>query len=208
MPLGVAGVLCAGFRKAPPISSQTLRWLLEAHAGLAGLCMEEPAGFRRLLASALVDGLTGCFNYRRLRELLEEEMNRCRRHGHELCCCFIDLDDFKRVNDLYGHPGGNRVLRVVGRALRSGVRSSDHVGRYGGDEFVVVLPETDAEHALWLGRRLRARIEATTQDLVGERISASVGVCQWLPEWSPDELLRQADDALARAKSSGTAVAV
>jgi diguanylate cyclase (GGDEF)-like protein len=208
MPLGVAGVLCAGFRTPPTVTTATLSWLVESHAALAGLCMEEPAGFRRLLASALVDGLTGCLNYRRLQEVLEEEMDRCRRHGRELCCCFIDLDDFKRVNDLYGHPGGNRVLRVVGRALRAAVRSSDHVGRYGGDEFVVVLPEASAEHGAWLGRRLRSRIEHETAELVGERITASIGVCQWKPAWSADELLGRADEALARAKQGGTAVAV
>jgi diguanylate cyclase (GGDEF)-like protein len=208
MPHGVAGAVCAGFKTPPPLSSEALTWLAESHASLAALCLEEPAGFRRLLASAFVDGLTGCLNYTRIREALEEEINRCRRHGRELSCCFIDLDDFKRVNDVYGHPGGNRVLRVVGRALGAGVRSCDHVGRYGGDEFVVVLPEADAEHAARLGRRLCARIENETADLVGERISASIGVSQWEPEWSAEELLRRADDALARAKQRGSAVAV
>jgi len=135
-------------------------------------------------------------------------MNRCSRHERELSCCFIDLDDFRRVNDMYGHPGGNRVLKVVGRALRAGVRSSDHVGRYGGDEFVVVLPEAGARHAAWLGKRLRSRIEHQTEDLVGERITASIGVCQWNPGWSAEELLGYADDALARAKHDGQPVAV
>jgi diguanylate cyclase (GGDEF)-like protein len=208
MPHGVAGAVCAGFRTSPALSDQALSWLAESHATLAALCLEEPAGFRRLLASALVDGLTGCLNYSRIREALEEEINRCRRHGRQLSCCFIDLDDFKRVNELYGHAGGNRVLRVVGRALTAGVRSSDHVGRYGGDEFVVVLPEADAEHAARLGRRLCARIESETADLVGEGISASTGVSQWEPEWSADELLRRADDALARAKQGGSVISV
>jgi diguanylate cyclase (GGDEF)-like protein len=208
MPRGVAGVLCAGFRSPPVTPDRTLRWLMESHATLAALCLEEPAGFRRLLASAIVDGLTGCLNYRRLLEVLDEEMNRCGRHGHDLSCCFIDLDDFRRVNALYGHPGGNRVLKVVGRALRRSVRSSDHVGRYGGDEFVVVLPEAGAEHATWLGRRLRARIEQDTVDLAGERISGSVGVCQWDGACSADELLSRADDALVRAKRAGRPLAV
>jgi diguanylate cyclase (GGDEF)-like protein len=208
LPRGVAGALCAGFGSAPSVPAATLAWLVESHAALAALCLEEPAGFRRLLGSALIDGLTGCLNYSRLRDVLDEEMNRCRRHGRDLSCCFVDLDDFKRVNDLYGHPGGNRVLKVVGRALTSGVRSSDHVGRYGGDEFVVVLPETGAEHAAWLGRRLRSRIEHQTEDLVGERITASIGVCQWDPAWSAEGLLGRADDALARAKKNGTPVAL
>ncbi len=207
-PIGVAGALCAGFRTAPSLPGPTLRWLVESHATLAGLCLEEPAGFRRLLGSALIDALTGCLNYGRLRDVLEEEMNRCRRHGRDLSCCFLDLDDFRRVNDLYGHPGGNRVLRVVGQALTAGVRSSDHVGRYGGDEFVVVLPEAGAKHAAWLGRRLRSRIEHETETIVGERISASIGVCQWNPAWSADELLGRADEALARAKLAGRPVAV
>jgi diguanylate cyclase (GGDEF)-like protein len=208
MPRRVAGVLCAGFRTSPEASATTLRWLVESHATLAALCLEEPAGFRRLLASALIDGLTGCLNYNRLREVLDEEINRCRRHGHALSCCFIDLDDFRRVNALYGHPGANRVLRVVGRALSRGVRSSDHVGRYGGDEFVVVLPETDARHGAWLGRRLRSQIEYDTADLVGERVSASIGVSQWNGAWSADELLARADDALTHAKKAGSALVV
>ncbi|HEY1357534.1 MAG TPA: GGDEF domain-containing protein [Thermoleophilaceae bacterium] len=190
------------------MSEATLRWLVESHAALAALCLEEPAGFRRLLGSALVDGLTGCLTYSRLREVLAEESNRCRRHGHRLSCCFLDLDDFKRVNDLYGHPAGNRVLRIVGRALTEGVRSSDHVGRYGGDEFVVVLPEAGARHAAWLGRRLGSRIARQTQDLAGEQITCSVGVCQWDGSCSPDELLARADEALARAKQAGEPVAL
>lgn len=206
MPEDVAGALCVGFRRDPHLAEPTLRWLVESHATLAGLCLEEPGGFRRLLASALVDGLTGCLNYNRLREVLEEEMNRCRRHDRELCCCFVDLDDFKHVNERYGHPGGNRVLRVVGEALTAGVRSSDHVGRYGGDEFVVVLPETGVRQAEWLGRRLRRRIEQATEHVVGDRITASMGVSPLDPAWSVDELLAHADDALARAKEDGSAV--
>jgi diguanylate cyclase (GGDEF)-like protein len=203
MPQGVAGAVCAGFRDPPTLPDRTAVWLVESHAALAALCLEEPAGFRRLLASALVDGLTGCLTYNRLREALDEEINRARRHGRQLSCCFLDLDEFKRINELYGHPGGNRVLGVVGRALRSGVRSSDRVGRYGGDEFVVVLPESDAARATRLGNRLRARIEQATADLTGERVSASVGVAEWRPAWSADELLARADAALARAKERG-----
>jgi len=208
MPQGVAGAVCAGFHTSPALPDRTLEWLAESHAALAALCLEEPTGFRRLLAAALVDGLTGCLNYSRLRETLDEEINRSRRHGRELSCCFIDLDDFKRINELYGHPGGNRVLRVVGRALMSAVRSCDYVGRYGGDEFVVVLPESDAAHAARLGRRLQARIEQATADLAGEEVTASVGISQWHPEWSGDELLARADGALATAKERGRAVAV
>lgn len=208
MPQGVAGAVCAGFHRAPSLPDRTLAWLAESHAALAALCLEEPTGFRRLLAASLIDGLTGCLNYTRLRDVLGEEINRSQRHGRQLACCFIDLDDFKRVNDLYGHPGGNRVLRVVGSALRSAVRSCDYVGRYGGDEFVVVLPESDASHAARLGRRLQVRIEQATAGVVGEEISASVGVSQWDPAWSADELLARADAALAIAKERGRAVAV
>jgi diguanylate cyclase (GGDEF)-like protein len=207
-PNEVAGAVCAGFREPPPQSDGSLIWLIESHATLAGLCLEEPGGFRHLLTAALVDGLTGCLNYSRLKEALEEEINRCRRHHRELSCCFVDLDEFKSINELYGHPGGNRVLRVVGRALTAGVRSCDVVGRYGGDEFVIVLPESNRHQAARLGRRLRSRIERDTSELVGETVTASIGVSQWKPAWSADELLQQADAALAEAKELGVPVVV
>jgi diguanylate cyclase (GGDEF)-like protein len=112
------------------------------------------------------------------------------------------------VNDRFGHQMGNRALRAAGVALTANLRRSDAVGRYGGDEFVVVLPESDAEQAAALAKRLRAAVERATEGLTGRRISASVGVCQWDPAWSADELLRRADEALASAKAERAGVVV
>ncbi|MDQ6774885.1 MAG: GGDEF domain-containing protein [Actinomycetota bacterium] len=143
------------------------------------------------------------YPYAAIRAELDREIRRCERHGRDLSCCFIDLNHFKRVNDRHGHLCGNRVLAHVGATLRDGVRVGDSIGRYGGDEFLAILPDADEAAALALGDRLRTKIFTTRPKGSDERVDTSIGVAQWWPGSTADDLLGAADAALLRAKGVG-----
>ena len=201
-PGGPHGALCLGF-SSPPADEALVLWRIESYARLAALCLHEMGTLDGLLAPARLDGLTGCLNYEAVRAELEREIRGCERHARRLSCCFIDLDHFKRVNDSHGHLYGNRVLAEVGAALREGVRIGDTIGRYGGDEFLAILPDTDEPAARALGERLRSKIFAAQAGGISESLDASIGVAQWWRGGTTDELLGAADAALLRAKDHG-----
>ena len=152
-------------------------------------------------SEARIDALTGLANRRALEETLSAEISRAERFAHELAVVLLDLDRFKEINDSFGHAAGDVMLREVSHLLTSLARQGDTVARWGGEEFVVVLPETDPPGAQRFAERLRRTIEAHE---VGEmKTSASCGVATMLPEDSVEELLGAADRALYQAKSSG-----
>lgn len=154
------------------------------------------------------DVLTGLTNRRCFVELVEHEMARTTRYGKPLSLVLIDLDHFKVVNDTRGHLAGDAVLTAVGRVLLSGIRTLDVACRYGGEEFALLLPETDLEGATELATRLGAALSSTAID-VGEGepiyVTASMGVASLLdaPGSTLDEFVRRADDALYEAKNTG-----
>jgi diguanylate cyclase (GGDEF)-like protein len=134
-------------------------------------------------------------------EILAAEISRAHRFTHQLAVVLLDLDRFKEINDSFGHAAGDVMLHAVSRLLTSLARQGDTVARWGGEEFVVVLPETDLAGAQRFAERLRRTIEAHA---VGEmKTSASCGVATMLPEDSVEELLGAADQALYQAKSNG-----
>jgi len=152
-------------------------------------------------SEARIDSLTGLANRRALEEILAAEISRAQRFKHQLAVVLLDLDRFKDINDNFGHAAGDVMLRGVGRLLTSLARQGDTVARWGGEEFVVVLPETDLAGARRFAERLRRTIEAHA---VGDmHTSASCGVATMLPEDSVEELLGAADRALYQAKSNG-----
>ncbi|MGH2966476.1 MAG: diguanylate cyclase [Solirubrobacterales bacterium] len=157
---------------------------------------------------AVTDELTGLSNNRRFRELISKEAARAQRFGHELSVILLDLDDFKRVNDTYGHLQGDEVLRTIGAVLQSESRGVDEPARYGGEEFVVALPETGLAGSLELAERIRARIESEVIPRIDGsgtlRITASVGAAS-IPGSadSARTLIAAADAALYEAKRSG-----
>ena len=152
-------------------------------------------------SEARIDALTGLANRRALEEILAAEISRAQRFTHELAVVLLDLDRFKEINDSFGHAAGDAMLREVSRLLISLARQGDTVARWGGEEFVVVLPETDLAGAQQFAERLRRTIEAHA---VGEmKTSASCGVATMLHEDSVDELVGAADQALYQAKSNG-----
>ena len=157
----------------------------------------------RARAEAGTDAVAGCMNHRAMRRRLEEEIVRATRTGSPLSCILIDLDDFKRVNDDHGHQAGDAVLREVVQALVGEFRAFDRVARYGGDEFVVILPNADLRSAAAAANRALERMRAVPAVGAETGISASIGVAQWRAPMGVDELLEACDQALLRAKREG-----
>jgi diguanylate cyclase (GGDEF)-like protein len=152
-------------------------------------------------SEARIDSLTGLANRRALEEILAAEISRAERFKHELAVVLLDLDHFKAINDSFGHAAGDVMLREVSRLLISLARQGDKVARWGGEEFVVVLPETDLAGAQRFAERLRRTIESHA---VGEmRTSTSCGVATMLSEETVETLLGAADRALYQAKTNG-----
>jgi diguanylate cyclase (GGDEF)-like protein len=152
---------------------------------------------------AAVDELTGLFNRRFLEIYLQKEMNRARRYNQVFSVVFIDLDDFKHVNDTYGHDVGDEVLLMLGTTTQKLLRKEDFAARYGGEEFVILLPHTDSDGAVQFADRLRRRVSsARVRDTIHVTLSAGVAT---FPEDGSEAavLLRNADDALYRAKMGG-----
>lgn len=155
---------------------------------------------------ALVDNLTGLANRRHCEEALAAELARAERFGTPLSVVFADLDEFKAVNDRHGHPSGDLVLREFANVLRETVREADVAGRWGGEEFLLLLPGTDAEGGARLAERVRAGIAERTvrgSDGASIRITCSFGVASYPAAETADELLAAADEALYEAKRSG-----
>jgi len=172
----------------------------------AGPVLRVLGDFRRVASQASTDGLTGLANRRLLDEELVLEWRRADRVGASLAFVLLDLDDFKRVNDTHGHLAGDAVLRVVGRVLAEGVRQVDLAGRYGGEEFALILPETELPGAHKLAERVRSTLEATAIELPdGQtlRVTASFGVALKDAQATPEDLVSAADDALYAAKAAG-----
>ena len=163
--------------------------------------------FEALRRLATRDELTGLLNRRELDRILEDEQERALRFGHPLAVLMIDVDHFKAVNDSHGHPAGDAVLREIARRLTAQVRKVDRVGRYGGEEFVIVLVQTDRTAALELAERIRgavARDAILATKTLALNITMSIGVAV-LPEdgKSASALIAAADKALYAAKGGG-----
>jgi diguanylate cyclase (GGDEF)-like protein len=158
----------------------------------------------RARAEAGTDAVTGCMNHRAMRRRLDEEIGRAARTGGPLSCLLLDLDDFKLVNDRFGHGAGDVMLRAVVHALVGEFRAFDRVARYGGDEFVVILPNAELESAVAAAARALERLQALpSPGSSGIGVSASIGVAQWEAGMSTDELLEACDVALLRSKRQG-----
>ena len=148
------------------------------------------------------DPLTNVLNARAFSTELAQELSRNRRYGRPLALIYLDLDDFKRVNDAHGHATGDAVLRLVADATRSAVRQADVVGRLGGDEFAVLMPETEGTVAHAAANRLAVGIRTVFRGTPS--VTASIGVVSVTgSEAGTDELLRKADQAMYEAKRSG-----
>jgi diguanylate cyclase (GGDEF)-like protein len=181
--------------------------ILTALAGYATIAIENARLYEKTKRLAITDGLTELFNHRYLHETLERTLERCRRDERPLAVIMLEIDSFKRYNDTYGHQRGDDVLRTVADLLRKGSRASDIVARYGGDEFMIVLPYTSKETAAEIAERLRRAVEAYPF-LLGENIVSSVTLSVGVaanPDDSDtvDALVDAVDRAQYTAKRSG-----
>jgi diguanylate cyclase (GGDEF)-like protein len=153
--------------------------------------------------AAFTDHLTGLANRRRFERQLEREVARTRRYGHPFCLLMLDIDHFKSVNDTYGHEGGDEALRRLGHVLQTGTRGVDTAARIGGEEFAIILTETDFAHGLEVAERLRNTIKET-DILEGLRVTVSIGMAEFgEPLREGRELYGSADAALYEAKRRG-----
>jgi diguanylate cyclase (GGDEF)-like protein len=160
-----------------------------------------------LLQLARFDALTGLYNRRYFLECLEQELQRAQRYGLPLCLLMLDLDHFKQINDTHGHLMGDRVLATAGIILREALRTTDILGRYGGEEFCVALPHTPLDQAHGVAERLRQSFTPerfALADGLALEVTCSLGLCAFAPGMPDLEaLLQRADQALYSAKAMG-----
>jgi diguanylate cyclase (GGDEF)-like protein len=162
---------------------------------------------RRIQRQAITDELTGLSNVRHFHELLDQEIERAQRFNNHIGLVMVDIDNFKSVNDTYGHPQGDRVLQLVAKVMRDACRSTDHPARYGGEELALVLPETDLEGGFTIAEAIRRGVEALEVPLEGGktlRLTISAGVSA-LDRFTvdPAALVQASDTALYEAKRAG-----
>jgi len=165
------------------------------------------SSIKRVGRLAMTDALTSVHNRYFIEQLLQMEMGRSKRYGQPFCVALLDLDGFKEVNDTLGHAAGDEVLRKVAGVLKKTARSTDHIGRFGGDEFLLILPQADGESGLRVCERI---LEAMRREFRGSgngipRIGLSVGLTHWSSEkaLSVDGIMELTDKALYRAKEKG-----
>ena len=160
----------------------------------------------KIIKLSQTDELTGLLNMRSFNSILSSEVSKFSRYGRTFSVMMVDADGLKQVNDRFGHEAGNRLVTMIANTIQDGLRETDILARYGGDEFVVMLPEASAEDTSKTAQRIRQAVENTTLSQDGERISTtvSVGIAN-CPEDATDEqtLLDRADTALYRSKRSG-----
>jgi len=170
-----------------------------------GTALEKILNTQQLENAATIDQLTNCYNRRALFDFIGGDIAYTQRHGTDLSVIMIDVDNFKDINDMHGHPAGDAVLKEMASLLTSHVRKSDYLARYGGEEFVLVLPDTPLYNAVQLAEKLRKMIEAYGI-MIGKkriRISASFGVASLENKSGYSDLFREADERLYKAKASG-----
>jgi diguanylate cyclase (GGDEF)-like protein len=161
---------------------------------------------RRLKKLSITDSLTGLLNRRYLEERLEEELARSSRHNHSLCLMMMDIDGFKLYNDTFGHPAGDRLLKRISEAITRSVRTTDIAARFGGDEFLVLLPETEPALAMKIADRVHREVFRIGTALAQGRVAVtiSIGIASYPRNGQTlEQVIEQADRALYQAKMKG-----
>ncbi len=207
------GALCFGSADPARFTRQHATDFLAHLGAVAAVCIENAMNRSRLLRAGITDFLTGWHNRRYLQQRLKEELARAQRRGASIACLMIDVDQFKAVNDGYGHLAGDKALKEIAQRVEEQIRSMDTAARFGGDELAIVLPEANVAEAAKLAERIRKSIAAKPFALtpqVKRSLTVSVGVAAVSPlrdetdlKSVADRLLAEADAALYRAKALG-----
>lgn len=185
---------------------------LEELSNQAATTINRANVYAEILKHATLDALTGFYNRRQLEERIKQEIASAQRQKTPLCAIMTDIDHFKNVNDTYGHAVGDLVLKTVSRVMRSQLREYDIAGRYGGEEFALLLPFTKLKEAKMVAERLRKTIETTKIDIsevnpdIDKKeinVTISLGIYEFKNDDAEDDLLKKADKALYEAKGTG-----
>jgi diguanylate cyclase (GGDEF)-like protein len=177
-------------------------------SSFASLSIANARLYQRTREMAVTDGLTGLYNHGQFKHMLEQELARSDRYGHPLSLIMFDIDNFKSLNDTYGHPCGDQILVQIAAALGDVFRGTDQVFRYGGEEFTVLLPEANMEQATTAAERTRlliSQLRIDWQDIKEQlRVTVSAGVATSAQSGTtPEDLLNTVDERLYRAKRAG-----
>jgi two-component system cell cycle response regulator len=196
--------LAAGAGRDEPFTPEETElfriFILQGEAGIKNLVL-----FDRVKSMAIRDALTGLYNYGYFKEALHYEVEKSRRYNTPLSLVFLDIDNFKQINDTLGHLKGDKIMRQVANILKQGIRQADLLSRYGGDEFVVLLSQTSAEQAMVVAERLRTLIcQSDINPLPhGLLVTVSIGVAGLEPGMRTEALIKVADEAHYKAKQAG-----
>jgi diguanylate cyclase (GGDEF)-like protein len=180
--------------------------LLEALADFAAIAIENARFVKRVKELTIIDDTSGLYNARHMHTLLETEINRAMRYNYHFSIIFLDLDHFKRINDKYGHLIGSRLLREIGQVIKYHLRTVDWAIRYGGDEFVIILPRADREGAINAANRIRDALNRTVffkNEGLNIMITASYGLATYPDDaLNKEDIIRMADQAMYKVKES------
>jgi len=199
----VLGLIHVRSPKLGPILPEANIRFFEVMASTAANALRNAQLFEEVEHRARTDFLTGLPNHRFFQTTLTMELARAERHHHPLSLLMIDLDFLKEVNDRFGHPSGDLVIRTLASTIRTACREIDFAARYGGEEFAVILPETPLDGAIHVAERIRERIWAENFPGIGT-ITASVGISNYpVNALNKEDLIRVADQALYMAKNEG-----
>jgi diguanylate cyclase (GGDEF)-like protein len=179
--------------------------LIELFSQLIGGSIGNIKLFEKMQRQATTDGLTGLVNHKRIYEVLEKELWRCRRYGGPLSLIMVDVDNLKMINDTYGHRAGDKVIKKIANKIRECIRQIDTAGRYGGDEFAVILPSTALADAVVVAERMVSAVANSPVTWSDGHIalSISVGLGEYDGQTSPEDITSRSDEALYSAKQAG-----
>ena len=197
--------ICPWFAYMGEFISTSRRKLHESNDRLASAMREVEAAMLIIQDQAIRDELTGLHNRRFLLAAINGELQRAARSNEPFCVLLLDIDHFKRINDTYGHHGGDQVLKLMSEIVSAQLRTIDCFGRYGGEEFILLMPQTPQQGALVLAERVRYSVEQANFDVVevGVKITVSIGVAEFFDGESVEQLIARADLGLYSAKDGG-----